>query len=82
MVAASFGVGVPEIIILLASWLVVMAAIVGIFFLVAVSIQGWRRAAEAHAQLLEEVRKLRKEITELKNGRDTGPRATLIKLVS
>jgi hypothetical protein len=69
MIAATFGLGGVELLILLLSWFVVISAVASIFFLVAASLRERRRAAERHAQLVDEFRRLRDEIAELKQGR-------------
>jgi cbb3-type cytochrome oxidase subunit 3 len=63
-----FGLGAAEIVILLISWLFLVAFMVAVIFL---AYRGWNRerVPDATAALVDQVRQLRDEIAELKKGR-------------
>ena len=68
MIAAVFGLGGVEIFVLLVSWLFLVGFMVAVVFL---AYQTWRRdrGPDATTALVEEVRRLREEVTDLKKGR-------------
>jgi len=68
MTLAIFGLGGAEIVILMISWLFLVAFMIAVVFL---AYRTWHRerAPNATAALTDEVRRLREEVTELRKGR-------------
>jgi hypothetical protein len=63
---AIFGMGGPEVIVLLVWW----AFIVGFVFLVVSLYRSSRRAEQTQARMVEDIRQLREQVAELKKVRD------------